>query len=86
MQAVPHFPILLMLSYLSKSYFLLALILPTSFLQLVGSSEEFGRWGPLEGPLLRWNEGDVWKASIQLPCNLKKLEFKVSGWCCCSGR
>ncbi|KAF5827058.1 hypothetical protein DUNSADRAFT_1427 [Dunaliella salina] len=47
------------------------------WLRLVGSSDEFGRWGPLEGPLLRWNEGDVWKASIPLPCDLDKLEFKV---------
>mmetsp|Transcript_3109 Transcript_3109/g.8210 ORF Transcript_3109/g.8210 Transcript_3109/m.8210 type:complete len:343 (-) Transcript_3109:1094-2122(-) len=47
------------------------------WLRLVGSSNEFGRWGPLEGPLLRWNEGDVWKASIQLPCDLNRLEFKV---------
>ncbi len=72
-------------THLRDGCMLLALNLLTCLVQLVGSSEEFGRWGPLEGPLLRWNEGNVWKASIRLPCTLEKLEFKVSRWCNKSG-
>ncbi len=44
-------------------------------LRVVGSHELLGGWEVAAAPELRWNKGDVWTATLQLPAGAQ-FEYK----------
>lgn len=45
---------------------------------LVGSHPSLGSWSLDDALPMKWTDGHVWKASIELPADSMDLEYKVS--------
>ena len=42
-----------------------------------GDDKEFGDWKPERAYILKWTEGDVWTARVDLPSTVKEVEYKL---------
>lgn len=45
---------------------------------LVGSHQQLGSWSMDAAVPLKWTDGHVWRASIELPADCSSFEYKVS--------
>ena len=44
---------------------------------VVGDADVFGAWDPELGLRLRWTEGNIWTARVELPAGTSRLEYKL---------
>lgn len=42
-----------------------------------GDATEFGNWKPEKAYILKWTEGDVWTARVDIPATVKEVKFKL---------
>lgn len=51
---------------------------PGQWVVLVGGHPSMGSWDVSKALRMSWNEGHVWKASVELPADTMDLQYKVS--------
>ena len=42
-----------------------------------GDATEFGNWKPEKAYILKWTEGDVWTARVDIPATVKEVKYKL---------
>ena len=42
-----------------------------------GDATEFGSWKPEKAYILKWTEGDVWTARVDIPATVKEVKYKL---------
>ena len=42
-----------------------------------GDATEFGNWKPEKAYILKWTEGDVWTARVDIPPTVKEVKYKL---------
>ena len=42
-----------------------------------GDATEFGGWKPEKAYILKWTEGDVWTARVDIPATVKEVKYKL---------